>query len=61
MKLKKKGDILKSPSGGANVIFTEIETLEIKQQETPKPLKRPLEEDLIHDGHLIEQRVSLQN
>jgi hypothetical protein len=42
------------------VIFTEIETLEIKQQETPKPLKRPLEEDLIQDGHLIEQRVSLK-
>jgi hypothetical protein len=49
---------LKSPSGGANVIFTEVETLEIKVQETPKPLKRTFDENFIEDKCVVEERVS---
>lgn len=54
-----KGDILKSPSGGANVIFTEIETLKITVHEQPKPIKRPLDENVRIDQDLVEKRVIL--
>jgi len=53
-----KGDIIKSPSGGANVIFTEVETLRIMPHEQPKPFKRPLDENSIIDTELVEKRVS---
>lgn len=52
-----KGDILQSPSGGANIIFTEIETLRVTPQEKPKPLKRVNDENCIHDSSVIEERV----
>jgi hypothetical protein len=51
-----KGDIIQSPSGGANVIFTDVETLEIRQQETPRPLKRP-SDIVLEDKNTIEDRV----
>lgn len=58
-----KGDILKSPSGGANVIFTDVETLHVRAQETPKILarKRISEElnDAIDDPQVIQERVKL--
>ncbi len=53
-----KGKIIQSPSGGANVIFTDVETLQVKQQEPAKPLrKRPSEEVVIDDKLTIEDRV----
>ena len=57
-----KGDILKSPSGGANVIFTDVETLHVRAHETPKILarKRISEElnDAIDDPQVIQERVN---
>lgn len=53
-----KGDIIQSPSGGANVIFTDVETLEVRQQETPKPLKRT-SDMIVEDPNVIEDRVCL--
>ena len=53
-----KGDILKSPSGGANVIFTDVETLHVRQHETPKMLGRKrISDDEIDDPHIIQERV----
>jgi kinesin family member 23 len=56
-----RGDILKSPSGGANVIFTDIETL--KQQDMPLAKKRRSttngDDCLINDKAVIEDRCSL--
>lgn len=54
-----KGDIIRSPSGGANIIFTDIETLETRQQELGRPVKRPYESDLIEDRNVIEERCSI--
>lgn len=58
-----KGDILKSPSGGANVIFTDVETLHVRAHETPKILarKRISEElnDAIDDPQVIQERCSI--
>jgi hypothetical protein len=60
-----KGDILKSPSGGANVIFTDVETLHVRAHETPKMLsrKRISEElnDAIDDPHVVQERVNILN
>ena len=53
-----KGNILKSPSGGANVVFTDIETLLVKAQEPAKPIrKRASEDNEIEDKLTIEDRV----
>jgi len=57
-----KGDILKSPSGGANVIFTDVETLTLRVQETPKTSrKRILDElnEVIEDPHVVQERCSI--
>jgi kinesin family member 23 len=55
-----KGKIIQSPSGGANVIFTDVETLQVKQQEPAKPLrKRPSEEVVIDDKLTIEDRCAV--
>ncbi|CAF0834960.1 unnamed protein product [Brachionus calyciflorus] len=55
-----KGDILRSPSGGANVIFTDIETLETRQQEIGRPIKRPFEcDNPMEDRNIIEERCSI--
>lgn len=55
-----KGDIIRSPSGGANIIFTDIETLETRQQEMGRPLKRPYDCDIpVEDRNLIEERCSI--
>jgi hypothetical protein len=54
-----KGDVIQSPSGGANIIFTDVETLEIRAQETPKPTKRQSEDVVIGDKNLIEDRCSI--
>ncbi len=40
------------------MIFTDVETLEIRQQETPRPLKRP-SELVVEDKNTIEDRVGL--
>lgn len=48
---------MKSPSGGANVIFTEIETLKITTQEQLKPVKRAIEENVVVDHETLEKRV----
>lgn len=51
-----KGDILKSPSGGANCIFTDVETLNVKAQEHPKlSRKRISVEDTIDEGAVQER------
>jgi hypothetical protein len=47
---------LKSPCGGANIIFTDIETLRVKTQDIPKPLKRTGE---MEDRSVIEERVNI--
>lgn len=60
MLLNFKGDILKSPSGGAHIIFKEVETLKIKTQEQGKPVKRSFDEISIKDN-IIQERVKLQN
>lgn len=54
-----KGDIIRSPSGGANIIFTDIETLETRQQEISRPIKRPFESDPLEDRNIIEERCSI--
>lgn len=55
-----KGDILRSSTGGANVIFTEIETLKIQTNEIPKPAKRnDFEEDIIENRLRTQERVLL--
>lgn len=54
----KKGDILRSPSGGANVVFTDIETLQVKAQEVGKARKRPSEEFVLEEKMAVEDRVS---
>lgn len=59
-----KGDILKSPSGGANVIFTDVETLHVRAQETPKQLtrKRISEElnEIIDDPQIVQERLIIK-
>lgn len=55
-----KGDIIRSPSGGANIIFTDIETLETRQQEIGRPTKRPYDcDNPVEDRNLIEERCSI--
>ena len=53
-----KGDILKSPSGGANVIFTDVETLKSRNQEIPRSHRQRASGDLpVEDRAIIEDRV----
>lgn len=55
-----KGDIMKSATGGANCIFTEIETLKIKSNDKPKPLKNiETSENLIENGIRTKKRCSM--
>lgn len=54
-----RGDIIKSPSGGANVLFTDVETLTIKNHEKPKTARKRRSEDVvINDPNEIQERVS---
>jgi hypothetical protein len=53
-----KGNIFQSPSGGANVIFTDVETLHVS--EAPKPVrKRQSEDHPIGDRLEIEDRCAI--
>jgi len=57
-----KGDILQSPSGGANIVFTDIETLNIKPHEFQmykQTRKRASEELNIEDRQSIQDRCSI--
>lgn len=61
--MKFKGDIIQSPSGGANIVFTDIETLNVKPHEFPAlkhTRKRPSEEPVIEDRQSIQDRVIYQ-
>ena len=51
-----KGDILVSPSGGANVIFTDVETLKIKTHEKP-----PLNKRNTTESNPVESRAALED
>lgn len=55
-KLVKKGDILRSPAGGSNVIFTDMEILRLKTQsnESPSVARRELRE--AHEQQIVEQQ-----
>jgi kinesin family protein 23 len=54
-----KGNILKSPTGGANVIFTDVETLKVKTQDLAKS-SRPYQVKIepSEDRAVIEERVN---
>jgi hypothetical protein len=53
-----KGNIFQSPSGGANVIFTDVETLHVS--EAPKPVrKRQSEDHPLGDRLEIEDRCAI--
>jgi hypothetical protein len=54
-----QGDILTSPSGGANVIFTDFETLRVQSESrTPKMSRKRVSDDVLSDPFTIEERVS---
>ena len=59
MKLRLKGDVIRSPCGGANIIFTDVETLRVKTQEHPKNFSKRSGEMIVSDPMIIEERVSL--
>lgn len=51
-----KGDLLKSPSGGANCIFTDVETLNVRAQEQAKSTrKRNSTEETIDDNAIVDR------
>jgi hypothetical protein len=54
-----KGNILKSPTGGANVIFTDVEILKVKSQDLAKST-RPVQVKIepSEDKAVIEERVN---
>ena len=54
-----KGDIFQSPSGGANVIFTDVETLQVRAQDAPKVARKRASDDYRDcvDDRLLEERV----
>jgi hypothetical protein len=52
-----KGDILKSPSGGANCIFTDIETLNVRAQEQPKASRKRISVEETIEESAIQERV----
>jgi len=55
-----KGDILKSPSGGANVIFTDIETLNVRMQEVEKHSRKRISDcEVLDDQAAIQERCSI--
>ena len=57
--MRKKGDIFQSPSGGANVVFTDVETLQVRAQEAPKMARKRISDDCRDgvDERLVEERV----
>lgn len=55
-----KGDVFQSPSGGANIIFTDVETLSVRPQEIPKLGKKRISDDLvIANRNAIQERCSM--
>jgi len=66
-----KGKIIQSPSGGANVIFTDIETLNVREEETPQSVlaaRKRLSsqaacgddgEELVESSEVVEERCSI--
>jgi hypothetical protein len=55
-----KGDVFQSPSGGANIIFTDVETLSVRPQEIPKSSKKRISDDLlIADRDAIQERCAM--
>lgn len=56
-----KGDLLRSPSGGANCIFTDIETLNVRAQETggKSSRKRISVEDVGIDEAIVQERCAI--
>jgi kinesin family protein 23 len=57
-----KGDLLRSPSGGANCIFTDIETLNVREQPQASKTsrKRTSVEETIEEA-VIQERVRRTN
>lgn len=54
-----KGDILKSPSGGANCIFTDIETLNVRAQEQPKASRKRISVEETIEESAIQERCAI--
>lgn len=51
-----KGDIIKSPSGGSSVIFTDIERLQLKSPQMPR-VRRPTNGLLEQNRFIIQDKV----